>query len=244
MILPQIEENALFDAFNLDVNVLQQPNEPQAQQIASMLCPSDNAIGRYYQSPRWTGNKRFAKANYAAYCGPYHVDLQHYFPGALISTGSEGQQLRSVTDGTGQTIALAEIRTRDHERDQRGAWALPWTATSLLTFDMHHAGSPGQIYVPAEYSLGLTQPPNAQGWNDDVLYECPDPNRADLEGMPCNDFYDSWLSAAPRSLHPGGVNVAYLDGRTKFLHNEVEEYLMAYLVCSNDGRTAEEGVKP
>ncbi len=246
LILPYIEETAIADAFDMDRDCLHQPTDPQATPITSMLCPSDNGRDRFYQSKRFTGNKRFAKANYAAYCSPYHTDLQTEFPGAFTSDGTKGQLLKKVSDGMAQTIAISEIRTRDNALDQRGAWALPWTATSLLAFDMHHAGSTGygNTYVPAEYSVGYTQPPNGQGWNDDTLYECPDPSGADLDGMPCRTYANDWLSAAPRSLHPGGVYVAYLDSHVEFLNDNIDEYLMAYLVCANDGKTAKEGVRP
>jgi prepilin-type processing-associated H-X9-DG protein len=54
----------------------------------------------------------------------------------------------------------------------------------------------------------------------DMLYRCADPAGAQLEGMPCMTFNatgsTAWLSAAPRSRHPGGVNVAFSDGHIDF----------------------------
>lgn len=245
MVLPFMEESALWDAFDLDRDVFHQPANPQEQHISTMLCPSDGGRDRYYAHPGipFSNNAQFAKANYAAYCSPLHIDHQIMLPGAIVSNGSEGQELRRVTDGASHTIALAEIRTRDHLRDQRGAWALPWNASSLLSFDMHDARYPngmfmGMHYKPDALSLGLTQPPNndARSFNDDILYHCPDPAGADLEGMPCDSYPSSgWLSAAPRSRHPGGVNVTYLDGRVDFLRDDINEFTMAYLVSINDG---------
>jgi prepilin-type processing-associated H-X9-DG protein len=58
--------------------------------------------------------------------------------------------------------------------------------------------------------------------------------------MPCGIFspfpFDDnhYLSSAPRSQHPGGVNVAFMDGRLGFLTDDVDEYTMAYLVSAND----------
>jgi prepilin-type processing-associated H-X9-DG protein len=97
-------------------------------------------------------------------------------------------------------------------------------------------------YTGSDISLGFTQPPNNRGANVDMLYDCPadDLAKAQLEGMPCGVFNfnygdpSHYLSAAPRSQHTGGVNVAFMDGRLGFLVDDVDEYAMAYLVSSND----------
>ncbi len=46
----------------------------------------------------------------------------------------------------------------------------------------------------------------------------------------------AWLSVAPRSRHPGGVNVAFSDGHIGFLPDTIDEYTMAYLVSATDGQ--------
>ena len=42
-------------------------------------------------------------------------------------------------------------------------------------------------------------------------------------------------SRCRRSLHPGGVNVAYLDGRVDFLADSVAPHVMALMVAVDDG---------
>ncbi len=241
LILPHIEQQNLADLFDFSTSSLEQLNEPQATQPPSFICPSDRSLGRFYASPTQTNQKRFAKGNYAAFASPFHVELQIRFPGAI---SGRGNPIAAIRDGTSNTLMLAEVRTREHEQDQRGAWALPWNASTLLAFDMHHAGGPGFRASPG--SLGLTQRPNsgtAETNGDnltsgamDVIYGCPDFNLAQLEKMPCGDYerYD-WLSAAPRSLHPGGVNVVNADGSTSFYRNDVDEYTMAYAISIDDG---------
>ena len=60
------------------------------------------------------------------------------------------------------------------------------------------------------------------GPNSDTLVKCPEEMRqqAQIEGMPCiryeRNFPIGYVSAAPRSMHPLGVNAAYLDGRGRF----------------------------
>ena len=147
------------------------------------------------------------------------------------------------TDGTSSTLLISEVLTRAHTQDQRGVWALPWTGSSQLAFDMHDEVDPVNFssggYSPDPRSLGLTQPPNNRGPNTDMLYACPDPVGAQLERMPCNVYERGtprdYLSAAPRSQHPGGVNVVYADGHVAFLNDGVDQLTMAYLIHISDG---------
>jgi prepilin-type processing-associated H-X9-DG protein len=133
------------------------------------------------------------------------------------------------------------------EQDQRGAWALPWTGASILAFDMHHdwdvipydPNHRPRKFVSASISFGLTQLPNCQGPNTDMLYKCPDIVGAQMERMPCAEWTEQWgyfhyLSAAPRSNHPDGVNAVFLDGSVHFLPNTIDEKVMAYLISAND----------
>jgi prepilin-type N-terminal cleavage/methylation domain-containing protein len=244
-ILPFLEENALYDRFDFSRSVLQQPAEPQSTVIAPFVCPSDDSGGgRIYRHPTITNGKAFGKGNYAAYVSPTHVDLQHVHPGALVA--HRQNTIKHIRDGLTKTLLLAEIRTRDDERDQRGAWALPWAGSSVIAFDFHsthYREDAFRIYVPDYSSLGVAQPPNNQGPNFDMLYDCNE-QASQLDRMPCAIYSSSfsfnsnhWLSAAPRSQHPGGVHVAFLEGRVNFLLDEVDEIVMAYLVAINDHQT-------
>ena len=239
LILPQLEQQSLYAQFNFEVSVLQQPKEPQAVHLPLLCCPSDSAPGKFFVDAQLTSGKRFAKGNYAAFVSPYHTDLQLLYPGALVSTG---QRLESILDGKSYTLMLSEVRARNHEQDQRGAWALPWTGASLLAFDMHADGfSTPDRFVGSHFSVGLTQPPNNLGPNKDMLYACPDMAGAQLEGMPCEVWQSSgpenFLSVAPRSFHPGGVYVAFVDGHVGFLANTVDDYAMAHMISINDRQT-------
>jgi prepilin-type N-terminal cleavage/methylation domain-containing protein/prepilin-type processing-associated H-X9-DG protein len=235
LILPQVEQQQLWQQFDFQKSVLDQAGDPQATPLPVTLCPSDGARRRFFQSSSLTKGKRFAKGNYAAFVSPFHVDLQLLCPGALIATG---QPIADIRDGTSNTLLLGEVRTRAHEEDARGAWALPWTGASQLAFDMHSLLPAGQ-FEGSPWSLGVTQPPNCQGPNTDMLYACPDMNEAQLDQMPCGIWQPSGMwsfqSAAPRSTHPGGVNVVFVDGHTGFLPNAVDEMAMAYLISIHDG---------
>jgi prepilin-type processing-associated H-X9-DG protein len=240
-LLPYIEQQALHQQFDFKAHLAENPLNPQAAQPATLLCASDDAIGRQYEylgPPNPTAPVLFGKGNYAGFAGPFHTDGWDY-RGAIWLYGVK---MKDVIDGTASTLVLGEIRTRDHVRDQRGAWALPWAGSSLVSVDMHYpAFGPNQEaditpdgYVYDKASFGFTQRPNSD--TPDVLYACPEPAAEQLEAMPCTTDYGLWryISAAPRSHHPQGVHVAYLDGHVAFMANTVDEISLAYQAAIND----------
>jgi prepilin-type processing-associated H-X9-DG protein len=237
-LLPYLEEQSLYDQFDLRANVAKNPKNPQIEQPASLLCPSDSALGRLFEivEDEIGHSTLLGKGNYAAWANVYHID-SWFYPAAMRHYG---QELRQITDGTAATLVLAEIRTREHRQDQRGAWALPWSGSTLLSFDFHPTGKQSSDktaddYQPNRYSLGYTQYPN--GPNPDVLFECPDLVGEQFDLMPCSTPQMSdYISAAPRSLHPGGVNVCYLDGHVDFIANDINEYVMLNKVNPVDGK--------
>ncbi len=248
VLLPYIEESALYSQFDLSRTILDQPHNPQEQSVPTYLCPSDIARNRYYSDEEFTLGKRFAKGNYAAYVSPFHGDLQLLYPGAIIASG---QRLRQVTDGASSTIAFSEVRTLDHLQDERGAWALGWNAASQLSLDVHHSTAPGGYFVefiPATSTLYQAQLPNTIGPNADTLMRCDPDNLAEaqLERMPC--LKHTWtlglagyMSAAPRSNHPGGVNAAFLDGHVEFIVNEIDPLRLTYYVAARDSQVITDG---
>jgi prepilin-type processing-associated H-X9-DG protein/prepilin-type N-terminal cleavage/methylation domain-containing protein len=264
--LPFLEQQALYAEFDLGETLHRQPKQPQTQVFPTIQCPSDNAAGLFFVTPGLPGGPplvKVAKGNYAAYTSPFHMDLQYLYPGALIGTP---QPLSNVTDGLSNTLVLSEVRTLAHVQDERGAWALPWCGASLLAFDMHphdvdcrHDGTgTGDTFITENRapflansdSLDETQRPNNLGPNRDTLVQCTE-NPSELrklseeQKMPCTLVekkgfgVHGYMSAAPRSLHPGGVNAAYLDGHVTFLINDVDEFAMAYMVSINDGAVAD-----
>jgi len=248
LLLPFLEETNLYNQFDQSLTVLEQPNEPQEKNVPVYLCPSDNSRGRFYSDIQFTKGKRFAKGNYAAYGSPMHTDLQLLYPGALISTG---QKLSRISDGLSKTLVFTEVRTYDDERDERGVWALPWNGSTLLALDMHHDTTPGGYfnqYLPTGLYAYQAQMPNTAGPNFDILLGCPDDLNADyqLQKMPCHKWIYSlglygYVSAAPRSAHPGGVNAAFLDGHVDFLLDEIDPFSFTYFIDIRDGQVPSYG---
>jgi prepilin-type N-terminal cleavage/methylation domain-containing protein/prepilin-type processing-associated H-X9-DG protein len=253
-ILPQLEEQALSDRFDVEKRVDQQDltTRPQEAQPTILLCPSDGSRGRSFES-RSSYGRRFGKGNYAAYVSPEHIRGMRVYPGAMIN---EVQPLKRITDGISKTLMLAEVRTRDHEQDPRGVWAAAWAGGSLLAFDMHSTtaelgAQPNSKrnlpYIPYEFSspptppLPPNSPPTAN--NSDYIRDCPELNAANFDFMPCHVQSPTRSTAAPRSLHAGGVNIAYIDGSVDWLAEDIEHHLMARMVSINDNQGNVEGYR-
>jgi prepilin-type N-terminal cleavage/methylation domain-containing protein len=69
-ILPYIEQQQIAQQFDLKKPFDTYKNEnvasvatPERAQPAVLMCPSDAAQGRFYESPRYTGNRSFGKGN-------------------------------------------------------------------------------------------------------------------------------------------------------------------------------------
>jgi prepilin-type N-terminal cleavage/methylation domain-containing protein/prepilin-type processing-associated H-X9-DG protein len=247
LVLPFIEEQPLYDEFDLSRSVLNQTSQPQANVLPALLCPSDGASGRMFRDTEFTSGRILAKGNYAAWTSPFHNDLQLVYPGALISTG---QPLRKIVDGATKTLAVSEVRTLDRLDDERGAWALPWNGATLLAFDLHHSSTNGyfNVFTVQDNTAYQSQLPNNHSTNQDILVRCSPSHarQADLEGMSCHPWewslgLSGYISAAPRSLHPGGVNASYLDGRVEFLRDEIDPIVMGLMIGIDDGIPAVAG---
>ncbi|WP_254508264.1 DUF1559 domain-containing protein [Anatilimnocola floriformis] len=240
--LPYFEQSALHNQFNFSDYMVNQEKDPQRAQPAVLLCPSDMAKGRLYTDQQQVRGKVFGKGNYAAYASPFHLELSHRYRAALTSHRPHTHS-HLAPEGASNTLVLSEVRTRAQTDDQRGVWALPWSGASLLAFDMHDEIVDVELsnsgFNPWSASLGNTQPPNSQHTtNVDILLNCNDVADSQLRRMPCATYNDSpfhYWSAAPRSNHPGCVNVAYADGHVGILLDNVDEYLMARLISIEDG---------
>lgn len=242
ILLPYLEEQSLFDQFDLDFTVYEQERDPQ-QRPLNFRCPSDRPGAANYEHRIWARGRSFAKGNYVGYVSPQHVSDAKRLPGALggFEPGPDdvrGQRLRRVVDGTSHTLAITEVRTLDHADDQRGVWALSWGGSSLACPDVHHDDAfPDSTYVPDPVDTGRINLHLPNSVNTDELAACVGPQRhlAIREKMPCFPMGPNGLmNGAARSLHPDGVVATALDGHTGFLPNDIDPSVYGRLVSVND----------
>lgn len=178
-------------------------------------------------------------------------------------------ELRKLVDGTSRTLIFAEILTREEEFDERGAWALAMPSASLLALDMHNGLNNDQAcpsgvapldkwriqpFSPVQQTIGggsenKSKTPNSNIDTGELRHDtmrpaaCPNEYSEQLKwtDMPCDSQFSGSGWAAPRSLHPGGVNAVQVDGSVRWVNEDIEPHLFARLVAINDEEGDQEG---
>jgi len=147
-ILPYIEQQNLFDRFDIrfspGTGASRMHDLVNAElvntEIDLFLCPSDGAQGaRFVGGPSGANDRSWARLNYG-YNAFQFLPLKDEFDAVLgnkthvispfidfnmgIGSYNHGLRIGQITDGTTNTIMLAEMRAGLSETDRRGVWAM------------------------------------------------------------------------------------------------------------------------
>ncbi len=229
-ILPQIEQQSLFDSFQIDplTRLTEGVNRgARSTEINIMLCPSDNGLGRPFEGSG--GN--WARGNYGLNGFQFWPNLNLTREMRGEATGSSTNpprdwidfnigmggvtqptmSIRRIKDGTSHTIMLAEMRVGLSPSDRRGVWAMGMCGSN---FHCRHASN--LVNAPSDCSQGAddvfgSQDIIAEVGDGQLLAECMHPGNANMSGQ-----------SVVRSLHPGGVQVAMVDGSVRFISDLIE----------------------
>jgi prepilin-type N-terminal cleavage/methylation domain-containing protein/prepilin-type processing-associated H-X9-DG protein len=229
-ILPYLEEAALFDQIDFTVPAFR-PWELAGQscpqdaswtytQLDIQLCPSDQprdihigncrcfAHGSYLANQGWfhwwqrTGENNYKVRRDLDYASS-KVDKRGPFE-KVFTKENNGVPLRKITDGTTATAMLGEVRQFPGE-DSRGLLYL-----GSCVYSHEHAPNTNAL-DDLEY---CTTP--GIGADDKLGEENPD--------APCTEAHSGargpWDQTS-RSQHPGGVHVAFCDGRVVFVSDSI-----------------------
>jgi len=220
-ILPHLEEQSVYDSFDLDKSISAAANRTgRGALIAGFFCPDDVGNATFF-SRRGEGDN-WARGNYAANASHWHFpygtigpnDLSMWKKDWVRGMMGANTNLRSkdIVDGLSKTILVTELKIGLVSVDRRGTWAM---------------GAPGASSIWAHASDD-SNGPNSCGRNGDNIWGAKDivavvsAERLNQECMSVPVAWDRSTQAAPRSRHPGGVNVGFGDGSVKFITNNIQ----------------------
>jgi prepilin-type processing-associated H-X9-DG protein len=239
-ILPYIEQDNLYKGYDYTRQRSRDGAANQAvvgTEIAVFKCPSD-ASGK----PPWDNSGvKFARGNYAVNCGagnafsttdynlgnergPFSMGDPSAAPPMPYTQDNigYGAKFADITDGTSNTLLLAEIIAGDQAGDSRGAWAYP-------------SGSYICGGAPSYNSPRLLLTPNANALDN---------NNRDQPGFCAASNTDRDLRCAAgggrayqtaRSKHSGGVQVCFGDGSVRFIRDAIDLTTWRQLLAQSDG---------
>lgn len=253
MILPFLEQQGLYDSFNLALPISNAANRPaRGVELAIMKCPTDSDANRvkFAGSQGYNEGDNWARGNYAASGGRGYMLSQAWWgrPDAICGSespgwsGPEAWQFRGVMaancsapvakirDGTSNTILLAEVRSGINQYDSRGTWAMGNAgASSLFGYGYSDANSPNDPRINSDDLKCCNYLRDTDPGNDEALIR---------ENMGCCRGQGSW-QATTRSQHVGGVFTVFADGSVHFISNWIEtssgmNAVWPRLICSMD----------
>lgn len=190
-----------FDSPNAEFNNY---NGTVAATASLYYCPTDRA-NAFFTYP---GDLFRARGNYVVNSGDSSADAGSPANSAPFKAlGHEGKlsalqptKLSQITDGTSQTMMMSEVLfpENDADGDMRGDF-----------FSVDAGG-----YLFTTNNTPNSSVPDRCGWNFCV-------SRPELN-LPCTATGDfQTITMAPRSRHPGGVNVVMVDGSVDFMSDDI-----------------------
>ncbi len=223
VLLPFMEQQPLYDELADSHIGYERPwhNTPVTQtRIDTIICPSDRS-GRI----ELPGNGGKTPTSYHANRGDMWLShTAHECRGVFGSGQHLVHSMATVTDGTSNTFLLSEVKI-----GVRGTRRV----TEAFANDVNHGGwgnySPPSICTarvgPGNELTGAIQGPGwLAGWRWGDAHSIYTQWHAVLppNGPSCGNNGENWALVTASSYHPGGVNVAMVDGSVRFVSETVD----------------------
>lgn len=188
-------------------------SELRSREINTFLCPSDrNNRTKFMDS----SGSEWGRINYGANIGLNTADemgnMANWQQSSFCGVMGPRFSLTSsqISDGTSNTILLSELRSGLNNQDSRGTWALGGAGPSATSGNGSYGGqaagpnnlNPLSDSVQVDSSIGISS------------------SEAARLGMPFTG--SSNIRATSRSMHKGGVNVAFADGSAHWISDEID----------------------
>lgn len=223
---PYIEQTALYNATNFNVNIYYNPNlTVHGIGSSALWCPSDGSISEvqslasdsFFETVPANMSARMAYSSYAGMVGPWYVNTWS-IPGvgsgarashSQIKSNQRGMfnvcsntRIASVTDGTSNTMIFGEHGHGLIAPDQQSSWQW-WDSGNL-----------GDTLITSMFPLN--------------------PQRTVQNGD--SGTGGSIFVASASSMHPGGANFAFVDGSVRFIKDTIQNYQILPTGTDNGGQ--------
>jgi prepilin-type processing-associated H-X9-DG protein len=197
-LLPFLEQRSLYDSFNYNLSFQESANvTTRASRVNAFQCPTDTPQTFVNND----GTVTDVKGSYGVSWG------QNVYANQLLQSVFDlnfGASFAEITDGTGQTLLLAELIQTPHPAGQ----------------DVSVIDRRGRVWSEQasshQFSTKLTPnsllPDYGACWNNSVPKTPCTRNTGDA-----NNHY-----IGSRSYHPGGVNVLLGDGSVRFIKDTID----------------------
>jgi len=225
MTLPFIEQSNLHDQYNFSADRAREGGNDVVVtvDIASLKCPSDSG----YKEKWANSGANFARGNYAGNAGAGNAFSQTDFRlrkerGPFSMGRQHATNFSAITDGTSNTMLVAEIVAGERNGDVRGAWAYP-TGTFICGGQPSYS-DPRIFLRPNGNALDdnlRDRPGRCSADNDDRHLRCVAGNNRSFQ--------------TARSMHPGGVQITYCDASVKFIPETVDLVVWRTMLAQASG---------
>jgi len=264
LILPYMENQSTYDSFDLSAYISDPVNMVgRATHLPAMLCPEDayntnpfngsatsSNLGDGWARGNYAANASLAYMSYASRSsnGASWADNGNWYKwqNCGVMGANDSLAIPDVTDGTSQTILVAEVRSGMSSADSRGVWALGiggssalWAHGSSIESNCNGPNSP-QVGSDRIISCDVFRRGFGQGTGIAAL------------GMSCEAGMNH--AATSRSSHEGGIQALFVDGSVHYIGDYVdvtgsgisgnvnwEPSVWDRLNLSKDGRLVEKG---
>lgn len=244
MLLPQLENSTLYNAFDLDVPISDPVNaRARTTELPVMKCPTDTFNSEHFVRDLLAGtsNNSYARGNYAMNMGPDRGCMLEYDPACEDGFHADGTDLavdnarlwgsgiggvnvslrfRDMESGLTNVVAIDELRAGVHPLDLRGTWALGFIGASITARHgifgtiNDDANGPNNSHIRSDDLTGCDALKNAVG----VEFLEKENMPCYFRGPPLVEISDQ---ATARSMHIKGVHVLMMDGSVHFVSDNV-----------------------
>ena len=212
MILPQMEQDPLFNAINFSLTMTFRANDTASLiRVNVYLCPSDGTPDSVPVRDS-TNTKTVDTVGTGNYVGMYGIGEIGDAPGGGNGMFFRNSRIavRDITDGTSQTFAVGE---RSHNLSY-----VTWTARSIG----------GWLFKTSSFEGGTDQfDPEPEECLTQILGPVGTEDLPRTPNHPMAHVEDYW------SRHPGGVNFLFADGSVRFVKDAIAAPVYQALATRN-----------